>query len=692
MPIDGFFHGVEVIKLDSNPRPIETINTSIIGLLGTAPDADPAYFPEDTPVAIFGSDVLKRSKLGYRGTLKWALDGIFDNSAGAVVVVVRIRNAPKPKTDVLTSLSNPTQRTIENVTRGAGEIDELAQDEVASIARVTMGDHEYVRGVDWERVDSTIKWLRYSANESVYRRNSAVDPLDHQENILEIKKVFAGNTVFTATTDYRIDETGGIEWVEGGRSPDPHTEYFILYEYGTRPKPNNTYACVYNHFVNNVVTGEPVIRHHTRAIDALANTTIIDINRVYVGATNYTKNTDWSLDGDNVRWLATSHTATLTRGATAKDAIPNTFILDVSTVQQGLDIFTKDVDWRLTTDGEIEWLTSNEPAEAETYEVNYTRGRRPAKNTEYLVDYSYKAGEITALSSAVGGVSDETGSYTGVHAFLAAESTLGLKPKILVAPGFTHYVAVTTELLGIAERLKAVVLADGPSITDAHAIQFRNEFNSPRLMIIDPWAQFWNAEMDQYDYQPVSARAAGIMNRIDNEMGYWASPSNKDMLGITGISRPIPHDIAQYLNSQQVTTVTRYQGGYQLFGNRPPTADSTYVFLTYTRIDDAIAESIERALRSLVDKPINKAFWSLLCESVENYLRNLARIGAIYLGDRSPVWVDEKDNTPDQLYLGKVTVNMDYVFTPTAEHIMIKRVIEMDYLKTAFKDSEYVRA
>ena len=49
---DHFLHGVEVVEIDNGPRPIRTVRSSVIGLVGTAPDADEQRFPLNTPVLI----------------------------------------------------------------------------------------------------------------------------------------------------------------------------------------------------------------------------------------------------------------------------------------------------------------------------------------------------------------------------------------------------------------------------------------------------------------------------------------------------------------------------------------------------------------------------------------------------------------------------------------------------------------
>lgn len=83
-----FLHGVEVLQIDSGPRTIQTVSSSVIGVVGTAPNADANKFPANKPVLIAGS-FSEAAGLGEAGTLPDAINGIFDQ-IGAVVIVVRI--------------------------------------------------------------------------------------------------------------------------------------------------------------------------------------------------------------------------------------------------------------------------------------------------------------------------------------------------------------------------------------------------------------------------------------------------------------------------------------------------------------------------------------------------------------------------------------------------------------------------
>jgi len=88
-----FLHGVEVLEINDGIRPIRTAKSSVIGIIGTAPLADASVFPLNTPVALIG-EPRKAALLGADGTLKDAMDDIYDQSLNGVgpgpVVVVRV--------------------------------------------------------------------------------------------------------------------------------------------------------------------------------------------------------------------------------------------------------------------------------------------------------------------------------------------------------------------------------------------------------------------------------------------------------------------------------------------------------------------------------------------------------------------------------------------------------------------------
>lgn len=293
------------------------------------------------------------------------------------------------------------------------------------------------------------------------------------------------------------------------------------------------------------------------------------------------------------------------------------------------------------------------------------------------------------MSNIVGGIDTDTGQYQGVHAFLGAESVVHVSPRLLIAPGFTHQKPegnanpVVSELVGIAERLRAVIIADGPNSNDADAITYRNDWGSPRVYVIDPFVKVWDSEASASSLAPASARVAGLIAKSDNDRGFWWSPSNQNINGIIGTARPVDFTLgdanarANYLNENEVATIIR-QDGYRLWGNRTCSSDPKWAFLSVRRTADIINDSLLRAHLWAVDRNITKTYIEDVTEAVNGYLASLTAQGAI-LGGRC--YADPELNTPANITQGKVYFDFDFTPPYPAEHITFRSHLVNDYIE-----------
>ncbi|MCA0905125.1 phage tail sheath subtilisin-like domain-containing protein [Ruegeria marisrubri] len=300
------------------------------------------------------------------------------------------------------------------------------------------------------------------------------------------------------------------------------------------------------------------------------------------------------------------------------------------------------------------------------------------------------ADETATIANVIGGTNAGTGNLEGCHALVGAESVVGFSPRILIAPGFTHQRPsnaanpVIAELVGIASRLRAVVLADGPNTTDAAAITSAGDFGSDRVYLVDPWVkvQIGTNIVDQ----PPSGRVSGIIARVDNEVGFWRSPSNQLINGIIGTTRPVDFKLgdrtsrANLLNEQKVATIIR-QNGFRLWGNRSLTADTKWHFLCVRRTSDILNDSLLRGHLWAVDRGITRTYVEDVTESVNEYLRSLVAQGAI-LGGKC--WADPDLNTPANIQLGQIYFNFDFTPVYPAELITFRSHLVNDYIKEVF--------
>lgn len=305
--------------------------------------------------------------------------------------------------------------------------------------------------------------------------------------------------------------------------------------------------------------------------------------------------------------------------------------------------------------------------------------------------------EAEGLAAVLGGVNALTGQYEGVHALLASESITGFQPRILLAPGFTHKRptdpkdatkklpnAVTSELIGIAERLRAVIIADGPGTNDADAIAYAKDFGSDRVYLVDP--KVYKTVSGQLVEQWSSPAVAGLIAKMDNEKGFWWSPSNQAINGIQGTTRAVDFVLgdansrANLLNESKVATIVNLDG-YRLWGNRSLSDDPKWQFLCVRRTADIINDSLLRAHRWAVDRGISKNYIEDVLEGVNAHLRHLKAIGAILGGN---CWADPDLNTPDQIAQGKVYFDFDFTPVYPAEHITMRSHLVNDYISEIF--------
>jgi phage tail sheath protein FI len=294
--------------------------------------------------------------------------------------------------------------------------------------------------------------------------------------------------------------------------------------------------------------------------------------------------------------------------------------------------------------------------------------------------------EAETIANIIGGVDAQTGDYKGVQAFLSAESIVHAAPRILIAPGFTHQRPnnqanpVISSMLAIADRLRAVIIADGPNTNDQDAITWRKDFGHARVYVVDPWVKIFT---DHEEVVPPSHYVAGVIARSDNENGFWWSPSNQEIYGIVGTARPVDFTLgdancrANFLNENEVTTII-HQEGYRLWGNRSCSSDPKWAFLSVRRTADLINDSLLRAHLWAVDRNITRTYLDDVVESVNAYLAHLKALGAILGGQCYP---DPELNTPANIAQGKVYFDFDFTPPYPAERIVFRSHLINDYIK-----------
>ena len=280
------------------------------------------------------------------------------------------------------------------------------------------------------------------------------------------------------------------------------------------------------------------------------------------------------------------------------------------------------------------------------------------------------------------GTTTAEGKYTGLKALLTAKTALGVKPRIIGAPGLDD-AAVTAELVIIAQKLRGFAYAYAwDCATKEEVVAYSETFGARELMLI--WPQFLKFDTTTSANVAVSpvAIAMGLRAYIDKTVGWHKTLSNVPVNGVIGIDKDVFWDLqdpdtdAGYLNSNDITTLIN-EGGFRFWGSRTCSADPLFAFENYTRTAQILADTIAEAHMWAVDKPMHPSLVNDIIEGINAKFRELKNGG--YIIDAT-AWYDETANSVEQLKAGKLRISYDYTPVPPLEDLGFIQRITDSYL------------
>lgn len=289
------------------------------------------------------------------------------------------------------------------------------------------------------------------------------------------------------------------------------------------------------------------------------------------------------------------------------------------------------------------------------------------------------------MANAVG----DQASLSGIHALNAAQSHIGMKPKIIMTPTFTNYrvanaanpIAIEQGL--IAKQLGAVHLVSGPATTEEAAVEFRGDFDDARMIITDPMVKTSAGLMTS------EAHMAAIGVTMDKEVGFHASWGNQILSGALGVNRVTPHSItesdtrANYLLSNQINTIINQEGGWRSWGDFAATTDNSQIFYCQTRVEDIVNEALASNLWRVISEPLIADKVTAMLDRMNEFFSGMVSDGyllggeALFEGDR---------NSIGALELGKIVLKTERYSPPPITLIDIENEPAPRFLEVVVAD------
>lgn len=306
---------------------------------------------------------------------------------------------------------------------------------------------------------------------------------------------------------------------------------------------------------------------------------------------------------------------------------------------------------------------------------------------------SYKRLDRSLVTNAdIIGAIDNNELRTGLKVFDLSRAMFGFKPRIMIAPEFSQIPAIATELDIAAVKYGGFALIDSvEGWTRAQALADRGPtgtlFNTSSYAAIGlfPRLKRYDVASDSDVVYPYSPYFAGVWAATINNLGYWYSPSNKQIRGITGLERQITADVsdaqtdANILNERGIVTFYNDLGVFT-WGNRSlayPLNTDPEQFLSIRMVASVIKDSIEFSSRQYIDQPINDALIDTIVESVNSFLRDLKGRGAIIDGE---AFYDPARNSVTQLAAGNLTIGFRFMAPPPLERLTYEAYLDVNIL------------
>ncbi|KQN29697.1 phage tail sheath subtilisin-like domain-containing protein [Sphingomonas sp. Leaf38] len=289
--------------------------------------------------------------------------------------------------------------------------------------------------------------------------------------------------------------------------------------------------------------------------------------------------------------------------------------------------------------------------------------------------------DATATNLAVIGT-DVNGQKTGMQALLAADNVVGVRPRIIGAPGLDTQ-PVATQLAAVAKRLRAMAYASAIGANRDAAIAYRANFTARELMLIYPDFTTPVGVLGEAEPSYAVARALGLRALIDQEQGWHKTLSNVPVRNVTGLTKDVQFDLqdpdadANLLNAADVTTIVRLNGELRFWGNHTCSTNPDFMFESATRTAQILADTIVAGVVWAIDKPLLPSLARDIVEQINAAFRKLKTAGQILGGE---AWFDTNKNPVASLKVGKLLLNYKYTPVPPLEQLGLEQEITDEYL------------
>jgi len=291
----------------------------------------------------------------------------------------------------------------------------------------------------------------------------------------------------------------------------------------------------------------------------------------------------------------------------------------------------------------------------------------------------------------------ETTDYSGeiitaLNLLPGLEDSLGLKPNVIIAPGYSQVAAIAQAMIANAVKCNGFAVIDIAADTVAAALVARasGDYNmgSAAAVLCFPRVMRYNSHEEENQPMALSAFWAAAKATTDASKGYWFSPSNFELIGVLSPEIPIRGSLTDYsadtnlLNAQGIVSVLRRSGtGYRTWGNWTsayPVDQTPAAQIAPRAVRMMMREALIDAALNFMDRTVVKMTVELILNSVNAFVRGLIGKGAIFTGECR---FEESLNPSADIAQGKLVFTLTVAYGPSLERLTFQEVVDVENYK-----------
>jgi uncharacterized protein len=288
-------------------------------------------------------------------------------------------------------------------------------------------------------------------------------------------------------------------------------------------------------------------------------------------------------------------------------------------------------------------------------------------------------GPVPAGSDYDGGGVDT--KVTGLTALAEVEDI-----AIIAGPGHSAYGDpnqqhdVRNRLITHCERLRYrfAILSAARTLDEGKIRSIRGEHDTTYAGLYFPWVTVedpFSRTGELLDLPP-EGFVAGVYARSDVERGVHKAPANEIVRGALRFSRNVNKGQQDTLNPEGINCLRYLEGrGYRVWGARTMTSDPEWTYVNVRRLFIYLEHSIDKSTQWVVFEPNNASLWLKVRLTVESFLLEVWRSGAL-MGSKPQeaffVRCDRSTMTQSDLDNGRLVVLVGVAPTKPAEFVVFR--------------------